>query len=162
MAVASRLLECLRRAALIWLLAAATPALAVPEAGPTGDWLVAGRVALIRIVDCGGQLWGVVAWEKEPGVDTNNPDPAKRTRPTLGMPVLLGMTTSGPNQWDGHIYNSDHGRTYDGKIRLRNADVLRVEGCVLGLLCGGENWTRVAPPAAQAAPQSQQAICARL
>jgi uncharacterized protein (DUF2147 family) len=136
---------------------------------PTGNWLVAERVAIIKIVDCGGRLWGVVSWEKHPGVDTNNPDPAKRTRPTLGMPVLLGMTMSQPNQWSGHIYNSDNGRTYDAKISLPNPDVLRVEGCVLGILCGGENWTRVnaqgatgAPTTSPAAAQSPQTICTRL
>jgi len=28
---------------------------------PTGEWLVADRVARIKIVDCSGHLWGVVA-----------------------------------------------------------------------------------------------------
>jgi uncharacterized protein (DUF2147 family) len=110
---------------------------------PTGDWLVEKRWAIIRIVDCGGQLWGVVSWETHPSVDAKNPDPDKRSRPTLGMPILLAMKRSKPNEWSGQIYNSRDGHTYDANINLSAPDVLRVEGCVLGFLCGGEDWTRV-------------------
>ncbi len=61
---------------------------------PTGEWLVADRVARIKIVDCSGHLWGVVAWEARPGgTDIRNPDPQLRSRPTLGMPILLDMTS---------------------------------------------------------------------
>ena len=98
--------------------------------------------AMVRIVDCGGQYWGVVAWEKTPGTDSNNPDPALKTRSTLGMPVLLGMHGSGQGKWTGHIYNAEDGQTYEGHISLAGANALRVEGCVLGIMCGGETWTR--------------------
>lgn len=123
----------------------ATPALAVD---PTGEWAVEEGLAHIRVENCSGQFWGVVTWEKDPGgIDTNNPDPAKRTRPTMGMPVLLAMkpVQANPNRWDGQIYNSENGKTYTGNISLASPDVLRVEGCVLGFLCGGQNWTRVKP-----------------
>ena len=33
-------------------------------ADPTGDWRVADGVANIRIAECNGSMWGVVAWEK--------------------------------------------------------------------------------------------------
>lgn len=114
-------------------------------AGPTGQWMVANGKGMIRIVDCGGQYWGVVAWEEQPGgTDVNNPDPAQRNKPTLGMPVLRSMTPAqGQEVWHGQIYNSEDGRTYEGRIRLNGPNSLRVEGCVLGFLCGGENWSRV-------------------
>ncbi|HET7192410.1 MAG TPA: DUF2147 domain-containing protein [Pseudolabrys sp.] len=110
---------------------------------PTGEWLVAKRIARIKIVDCSGRLWGVVSWEAQPGTDTKNPDPNLRSRPTLGMPILLGMTPSHANQWEGQIYNSEDGNTYSASITLSDPNTLRVQGCVLGFLCGGENWTRV-------------------
>ncbi|MCK9913417.1 DUF2147 domain-containing protein [Microbacteriaceae bacterium K1510] len=114
---------------------------------PTGEWMVEKGYATIRIVDCNGQFWGIVASEQTPGgVDKNNPDPQLRSRPTLGMPVLKGMTPSNPNEWSGEIYNSQDGRTYSASISLLSADKLKVQGCVLGFLCGGENWTRVASP----------------
>ena len=115
------------------------------EPDPTGEWLVAKRVASIRIADCDGKLWGVVASETNPGIDSHNPDPNLRTRSTLGMPVLLGMARTKFNQWDGQIYNSEDGHTYSANIKLVEPNVLRVEGCFLGLLCGGEDWTRVDP-----------------
>jgi uncharacterized protein (DUF2147 family) len=129
-------------------------------AGPTGEWLVAERTARINIADCGGALWGVVSWEADPGgVDDKNPDTAKRGRPTLGMPILLGMKERGANQWAGQIYNSDNGKTYSGGLTLINPDLLRVRGCIFLILCGGENWTRAAL-IAQDKNLSQGAICA--
>ena len=112
-------------------------------ASPIGEWLVASKNAHIRIVDCAGLLWGVVSWEANPGVDSRNPDPAKRGRPTLGMPVLMGMKAGAPNSWDGALYNSQNGKTYTGAITLLAPDRVRVRGCVLAILCGGQNWTRV-------------------
>jgi uncharacterized protein (DUF2147 family) len=113
-------------------------------AEPIGEWLVTDGYAHIRVEKCGDQYWGVVSWEQQPGTDTNNPDPAKRNRPTLGMPVLLGMkaTQANRNRWDGQIYNSENGKTYTGNISLSSPDVLRVEGCLL-IFCGGQDWTRV-------------------
>jgi uncharacterized protein (DUF2147 family) len=112
-------------------------------ADATGEWLVADRTARISIADCGEALWGVVSWEADPGgMDEKNPDPAKRSRPTLGLPILLGMKASGANQWSGQIYNSENGKTYSGGLTLINPDVLRVRGCIFAILCGGENWTR--------------------
>jgi uncharacterized protein (DUF2147 family) len=116
-----------------------------PPPDPTGEWLVAKAVARIRIVNCTGNLWGVVSWETTPGIDSKNPDQHLRTRPTLGMPILLGMAQTKPNRWDGKIYNSQDGNTYSANISLANPDTLRVQGCFLGFLCGGENWTRVQP-----------------
>jgi len=110
---------------------------------PTGEWLVAKQVARIKIADCDGRLWGVVAWEAQPGgIDKKNPDPNLRSRPTLGMPILLGMTPSKGGRWDGQIYNSEDGHTYSANISLVDPNTLRVQGCFLGFLCGGENWTR--------------------
>jgi len=115
--------------------------------GPTGTWRVEDGKALIRIVDCGGQYWGVVAWEKTPGVDGKNPNPALRSRSTLGIPVLLALKPDGAGKWRGHIYNAEDGQTYDSHITMAGAGRLRVEGCVLGIMCGGETWSRAAGPA---------------
>ena len=132
-----------------WLIAAGAASAQSPTAStapdPTGEWLVGKKIARIKIVDCDSKMWGVVSWEAQPGIDRKNPDPNLRSRPTLGMPILLGMTRSKPNQWDGQIYNSEDGHTYSASISLLNANTLKVQGCFLGFLCGGENWTRVDP-----------------
>jgi uncharacterized protein (DUF2147 family) len=125
--------------------ATAQPVRTPTEPTPMGEWMVAKQLARIKIADCDGRLWGVVTWEAHPGIDKKNPDPNLRTRPTLGMPILLGMTPTKTNQWDGKIYNSEDGHTYSANISLLDQNTLRVQGCFLGFLCGGENWTRVEP-----------------
>jgi uncharacterized protein (DUF2147 family) len=129
----------------IVLLSGAAPAFALD---PTGDWRVADGVANIRVAQCNGSMWGVVAWEKEAGGrDSNNPDASKRNRPTLGMPILLDMKHKpGTEQWEGQVYNAKDGQTYSSTITPTDANHLEIQGCVLGFLCGGETWTRVAPP----------------
>jgi len=130
---------------------------------PTGDWRVEEGTAHIRVAICDGALWGVIGWEQNPGgVDAENPDPALRTRPTLGMPILVNMKpdTKKPegNRWVGKIYNARNGKMYDSNVTLVSPTALKVQGCVLGLFCGGETWTRVAaaPTAAPApAPSSK-------
>jgi uncharacterized protein (DUF2147 family) len=116
------------------------PALA---AEPVGDWLVADKMAVIRVTPCGEAFCGNLAWTKgPPGTDQNNPDPAKRSRSVIGMPILLDMKPAGANRWEGEIYNANDGKVYSGSIALSNDNVLRIEGCVLGFLCGGQNWSR--------------------
>jgi uncharacterized protein (DUF2147 family) len=102
----------------------------------------------------------VIAWTKgDPGKDENNPDPAKRARSMLGLPILINMQP-GNKQWEGEVYNAENGETYNSTIALKAPDVLRIEGCVLGgLICGGENWTRVA--LSKGAP-ADQTVCSGL
>ena len=116
-------------------------------ADPTGDWKVADGVANIRVAQCNGNMWGVVAWEKVPGgKDKNNPDTAKQSRPTLGMPILIDMKKKSADSWEGQVYNAKDGQLYSSTIKPVGADQLEIQGCVLGFLCGGETWTRVGPP----------------
>jgi uncharacterized protein (DUF2147 family) len=117
-------------------------------ADPTGDWMVADQVANIRVAECNGSMWGVVAWEKTPGGrDVNNPDVALQSRPTLGMPILIDMKKkTGADQWEGQVYNAKDGKFYSSTIKPVGSDKLEIQGCVLGFLCGGETWTRVGPP----------------
>lgn len=117
-------------------------------ADPSGDWKVADGVANIRVAQCNGSMWGVVAWEKTPGgKDRNNPDASKQSRPTLGMPILIDMKKQpGADAWEGQVYNAKDGQLYSSTIKPAGADQLEIQGCVLGFLCGGETWTRVGPP----------------
>jgi len=121
------------------------PALALD---PTGDWKVADGVANIRVAECNGSMWGVVAWEQTPGGrDTHNPDVSKQSRPTLGMPILIDMKRkAGLDQWEGQVYNAKDGQTYSSTIKPVGPDQIEIQGCVLGFLCGGETWSRVAGP----------------
>src|SRR5271165_4463953 len=145
------MLHCPRNAMRILLYAVImlTSGLASAEAAdPTGDWRVADGVANIRVAQCNGSMWGAVSWEQTPGGrDTNNPDVSKKNRPTLGMPILIDMKKKpGADQWEGEVYNAKDGKTYSSTIKPIGPDRLEIQGCVLGFLCGGETWTRVAGP----------------
>src|SRR6266481_5555522 len=117
-------------------------------ADPTGDWRVADGVANIRVAQCNGSMWGVVVWEQTPGGrDTNNPDVSKKSRPIIGMPILIDMKKkAAADQWEGQVYNAKDGQLYSSTITPSGTDQLEIKGCVLGFLCGGETWARVAPP----------------
>lgn len=139
---------------------AKAPPAPAPAPSPLGEWAVENGQAHIRIVSCQTGLWGVISWTSGPaGVDENNPDPAKRSRSMLGVPILINMQP-GDKRWDGEVYNAENGETYNSNISLVGPDQLRIEGCVLGgLICGGETWTRA--PLTKGAP-TDQAVCSGL
>lgn len=125
------------------------PAAPAGAPDPTGDWRVEEGTAHIRVAICEGYLWGVIGWEQTPGgMDSENPDPALRNRPTLGMPILVNMKPDAKkkegNRWVGKIYNARNGKMYDSNVTLVSPTSLKVQGCVLGVFCGGETWTKVA------------------
>jgi uncharacterized protein (DUF2147 family) len=123
-----------------------SPALALD---PTGDWAVEDGVAHVRVAECNGSMWGAVAWEKKPGgLDKNNPDVSKRTRPTLGIVLLMDMKKKPKaDQWNGKVYDAkDSGKLYSASIKPTSPDELEIEGCLVWPLCGSQTWTRVAPP----------------
>jgi uncharacterized protein (DUF2147 family) len=112
---------------------------------PVGEWLVEDGEARIRIEECAENLCGAVSAAKNAGDrDKKNPIPELRSRPIIGLPVLLDMKPVAANRWQGQIYNARNGQTYDANISLADPQKLRVEGCVFGgFICGGQNWTRV-------------------
>ena len=117
---------------------------------PMGLWLTKDRDAKVRVADCAGALCGTIVWLKDPidpatgksATDKQNVDRALRSRPLMGVQVILDMKPSGaPDKWTGHIYNSDDGKTYHGNIALPSPTTLKVEGCVMAF-CEAEIWTR--------------------
>ena len=84
----------------------------------------------------------------------NNPDASKQSRPTLGMPILIDMKKKAgvADTWEGQVYNAKDGQLYSSTIKPAGTDQLEIQGCVLGFLCGGETWSRVAPPFPRAPP----------
>jgi uncharacterized protein (DUF2147 family) len=145
------------------LMCAISASAALAEAPlPTGQWRVQDGTAAIRVVNCAGALWGVIAGAiggaSNTDTDKNNPDPALRNRPIVGLPILIDMRPS-QGRWTGRVYNAENGKTYDANIGLASGNVLHIEDCVLGFLCGGENWTR--QPSPRGAP-SDRDVCSQL
>ncbi len=90
-------------------------------AEPSGEWRTANGLANVRIDDCDGVLWGIISWEKEPGgVDSYNPNAAERSRPTLGLHILLAMKPTKPGLWQGEVYNAGFANQPDIAGRFEN------------------------------------------
>ncbi|WP_417280947.1 DUF2147 domain-containing protein [Celeribacter sp.] len=134
------------RTALLAGLAAAPLLLAAASAQAAdakGEWVRPSGSSKIRIENCGNALCGKLIWLRDPRNDTQNPDPARRSRPLLGSQTVIGMKPSGDNRWKGKVYNAEDGKTYSGVMTLVSDDKLKLEGCVLGgLICKGETWSR--------------------
>jgi uncharacterized protein (DUF2147 family) len=119
------------------------------HADPKGLWL-AQDGARVRVQMCGGALCAVIAAPKSavdpetgrPWTDKNNPDPAQRSRPLVGVPVLYGLVADGAGRWSGRLYNIDNGNSYSGHLLELGPTTIRVEGCAIGI-CGGQNMGRI-------------------
>jgi uncharacterized protein (DUF2147 family) len=134
------------------ILALTTAGALAADASVIGDWLVKEGYGHVRIDNCGGKMWGIVSWEREPGFDKENADPAKKGRPLLGTPVLIDMAPAKePGKWTGEVYNSQNGKNYTASISLADENTLNLEGC-LWVLCQTQQWTRVKNPPPNATP----------
>jgi uncharacterized protein (DUF2147 family) len=121
-------------------------------ADPTGVWLTQTGTSRIRVADCGGALCGTIVWLQEPNdadtkkpkTDKNNSDAAKRSRPLIGVQIVLGMKPAGDGRWTGQVYNAEDGKTYSGNLTFPGGSSLQLQGCALGgLVCKSQTWTKV-------------------
>ena len=130
------------------LAVAAGPALAAD--GATGTWRLSDGKVTVKVTPCGARLCGrVVALRKprdgkgRPRLDKENPNPALRSRPVIGLTILSNMRASGEGRWSGTIYNPDDGNTYSSRMQLLGPTTMRVDGCVAGVLCKSMKFIRV-------------------
>ncbi|ODT86027.1 DUF2147 domain-containing protein [Phenylobacterium sp. SCN 70-31] len=114
-----------------------------------GEWLTPDGSGKIRIAPCPGKpdrVCGAISWLKNPAdakaTDLNNPDPALKRRPILGLPMIRDFKAAGPGRWTGgKIYDPNSGKTYDSKLSVNPNGTLKVEGCVL-MVCQAQTWRR--------------------
>ena len=80
-----------------------------------------------------------------PPLDTQNPEPALRDRPLLGLKLFFDFDYDGDDRWKGgRIYNVENGKTYKSKLRLLSQDQLKLSGCVF-IFCSSYTWNRTPP-----------------
>ena len=134
--------------AMVIALTALAPARA---ADPLGTWLTGDKKGKVHIVNCGGAICGNLVWVQEPidpdtnkpKLDKNNADAAKKTRPLIGVPIVLSMKPSGDGKWEGQVYNAEDGNTYSGSFAMTGANSAQLKGCVMGgLICKSSTWTK--------------------
>jgi uncharacterized protein (DUF2147 family) len=95
----------------------------------------------VRISPCGGEFCGDIVWVDEDPGDVNNPDPALRSRPLVGVRMIYDMVADG-DRFRGKLYNYTNGKTYSGTLEVAG-DTLELSGCVLGgMFCRSQTWTR--------------------
>lgn len=130
--------------------AAVTPVLAADPLD--GEWLVQNGEAKVRLGPCPGhadRLCGVVDWLRAPNDaaggakrDVNNPDPALKTRPIMGLTLIADFHRDQSGRWTGgKIYDPRSGKTYASKLGLNPDGTLKVEGCV-AMFCQAQTWRR--------------------
>ena len=131
----------------------------------TGYWRTEGGEAVFEILARGDSYAGRIVWLREPDypaddpqgmggqpiVDRNNPDPAQRDRPLLGLELLTGLRyrrERGNARWhDGRIYNSENGKLYRCHVWLADDDHLKLRGYIGRPILGATTtWTRVPAP----------------
>lgn len=123
------------------------PALAGEHA--TGVWRMANGKVTVRVSRCGANLCGTVVALKKPRDDKGrlrrdkeNPNPALRHRPVIGLTILSNMKAGGDGYWTGTIYNPDDGNTYRSEMKLQTANTMKVDGCV-AVFCRSMKFIRV-------------------
>lgn len=131
-----RTLKLFRKLGIAILFAIGFSGLALADEGATGVWRLESGKVTVRIAPCGSSLCGVIVGlakplnkKGQPKLDKENPNEALRSRPLMGLTILVDMKAAGTNNWKGTIYNADDGRTYASYMKL-SGDNMKVKGCV--------------------------------
>jgi uncharacterized protein (DUF2147 family) len=136
-----RTLATLFAAILISLTAGLAPLSALE---PTGLWLTELQ-AEILIRPCPEGWCGIVAKPVRPGLfDINNPDPALRSRPIEGLPMIWISESDRADELHAQLYNPIDGKMYEGVVTMRPDGRLHLRGCVFLIFCKAESWTKLA------------------
>ena len=126
---------------------------AAEPADVVGVWLNPKGTTRVRISPCGSALCGSIVWLEhpnnpqtgEPLTDRNNPDPANRNRPLLGLQIITELKPGhAAGEWTAKVYSPNDGSTRDASFSMDGPNGIKMEGCTLaGLLCRSQTWTRV-------------------
>jgi uncharacterized protein (DUF2147 family) len=138
-----RFLPALTGATLIlWLMSGLAGAQQAADA--VGVWLNPENGSNVEFYRCGEGLCArILKVTDGQAMDTNNPDPAKRNRPIVGLLIMEGAKQSAENAWSGMLYNRENGKSYTGTVTVKSKDALSLSGCVMAVLCKTQTWTRL-------------------
>jgi len=123
-----------------------------------GLWNNQEKDARIEIYHCGEKYCGKIFSLKEPNypegskegvpgtpkLDHNNPDPALRQTPIIGLKIMHDFVYEGDNKWlSGKVYDPENGKTYSGKMMLVSPNQLKLRGFIgISLIGRTVIWTR--------------------
>jgi len=133
------------------LLLAASAAVALAgtarAADVTGVWHTAAQGGLVEVAPCGDSVCGKLVTSTKLAAspdlkDSQNHNPALRSRPLKGLILLQGFHRDGGAWTGGQLYDPSNGSTYKGGLRLAAPDRLEVTGCIVPPLCRTQIWVR--------------------
>jgi uncharacterized protein (DUF2147 family) len=140
------------------LIISPVPAWAANPDDILGVWNTEDMKAKVEIFKCAAEYCGKIISLKDPDypagskegtpgtpkVDHNNPDPALRSRPVLGLQFMNDFAHAGDNVWKGgKLYDPEKGKTYSGKMTLVSPSQLDLRGFIgISLLGRTSRWTR--------------------
>ena len=134
-------------AAALTTLSAARPAAAHAAAPITGSWMTEEGDAIITIGPCGKSTCGRISKFLVPPPDgpdqrdIYNPDPEKKKRRLMGLPILTGFAEEA-DLWRGQIYDPKSGKTYRSVVRRKSPTTIEVKGCI-SIFCQTQIWKKV-------------------
>lgn len=128
-------------AGLVWV---ALPATALPVDGSAqsmaSEWRNPKNTVHIRLTPCGGdRMCGTVIWAS----DKAKADAARGgTDQLVGANLFREFRQTAPGRYKGRVFVPDMNRTFSGHMRIEG-DSMVGKGCVLGLICKQQVWTRI-------------------
>jgi uncharacterized protein (DUF2147 family) len=135
----------------ISLLVTLTAASPPNAASVSGHWRTQMQGAVVEVKTCSNHapcaflVWVDPALAQGTNRDLRNPDPALRSRPLAGLPIVWGLRSSQAGWTGGRVYNPETGQTFRSSMHPLPDGKLKVTGC-WGPLCRSEVWVRASNP----------------
>lgn len=115
-----------------------------------GRWFSTNGGAQIQVYKKADRYFGKIIWLRNPNdekgnpkTDIKNPDPALRSRPTIGLEVLRNFTYQDGAWENGTLYDPKSGHSYSCKMTMDGHNRLDIRGYVgFSMLGRTESWTR--------------------
>jgi uncharacterized protein (DUF2147 family) len=116
--------------------ATTTPAAA---GGLWGVWRNPHNSVHIAIRPCGGSACGDVVWASDKAQEDARKGSGKDL---VGQQLLRDFNPKGTS-WRGKVYVPDLNITLSGSAKLLDESHIDAQGCLLGVICKHQVWTRV-------------------
>ncbi|WP_300973123.1 DUF2147 domain-containing protein [Sphingomonas sp. LHG3406-1] len=125
------------------LLGASLLLVAAPAAAQSpieGLWANPKKSVVVQIASCGSSWCGKV-------VKASAKQQAKAARNGVdqleGEQMLTGLKPAGPGRWKGQVYVPKVRSKVGSTVTMQSRDRMSVTGCVAGVICKTQVWTRV-------------------